>query len=360
MKTFRIIPQLRENCIIQGNKEYLSKLKVGNTIFLISDMPTKKFSIISKIEGIEYAEEPKIFIDKRILGNFGENDEVYVLKYNPAEALEIYINISDEYAVIAKGDWTPNIKPSLIDKLIDYGQEVTFLIPWEGGAPIVSTGIINSTLPNPPVYIGDKTRIFIDKSSTDELSEIKREKLVNQEERVDILEEQLSHQTLKIIRKIKQNNYPNMGQKYLFKATNPRQLFQSILNLFKGLDSIENPIEITFDDMEQDYLASSVFLNKQESGSIQLIDIEIMASGHSGTLIIWVTGESQDVITEILKSYDLRISQLKQGLEHKIEVVSAQCPECGANLPIKNIDINGIVECIYCSRVSKIPKILRY
>ena len=357
---YKLIPQFRDNGIIQGRKEDLSKFKVGDTIFLISDLPTKKYSIISKIEGLEYSNEPKILIDKRILGNFGEGDEVFILKYNPAEALEVHINVSNEHAIIAKGDWTPNIKPSLINKLIDYGQEVAFLIPWEGGAPIVTTGIINSTLPNPPVYIGDRTKIFIWKSSSEELSEIKRKKLLIQEDRVDILERQIKQKTIKLIRKIKQNNYPNKGQKYLFKATNPRQLFKSILNIFKGLDSIEDPIEESFDEREQDYLASAVFLIKQESDSIQLIDIQIMSSGYSGTLIIWVTGENEPIISETLKKYNSRIYQLQQGLEQKIEVLSAQCPECGGNLPIKNIDINGIVECLYCNRISKIPKVLRY
>ncbi len=357
---YRLIPQFRENCIIQAIKEWISEFKVGDTIFLISDLPTKKYSVISKIEAIEFAEEPKIFLDKRNLGNFGEGDEVYILKYNPAEALEVHINVSNEHAIIAKGDWTSNIKPSLINKLIDYGQEVAFLIPWEGGAPIVTTGIINSTLPNPPVYIGDRTKIFIWKSSNEELSEIKREKLLIQEDRVDILERQIKQKIIKSIREIKQNNYPNKGQKYKFKATNPRQLFKSILNVFKGLDSIEDPIEESFDEKEQDYLASAVFLTKQKLDSSQLIDIQIMGSGHSGTLIIWVTGENESIISETLENYDSKISQLQQELEQKIEVLSAQCPECGGNLPIKNIDINGIVECVYCNRISKIPKSLRY
>ncbi len=357
---YRLIPQFRENCIIKGKRERLLKFKVGDTIFLISDLPTKKYSIISKIETIEYAEEPKIFLDNRNLGNFGEGDEVNILKYNPAEALEVHINISNEHTIITKGDWTSNIKPSLINKLIDYGQEVAFLIPWEGGAPIVTTGIINSTLPNPPVYIGDRTKIVIWKSSNEELSKIKREKLLIQEDRVDILERQIKQKTIKLIRQIKQNNYPNKGQKYKFKATNPRQLFKSILNVFKGLDSIEDPIEDSFDEKEQDYLASAVFLTKQKLDSSQLIDIQIMASGHSGTLIIWVTGENESIISETLENYDSKISQLQQELEQKIEVLSAQCPECGGNLPIKNIDINGVVECIYCNRISKIPKALRY
>ena len=360
MNTYKLIPQLRDGLVIQAKKEWLLEFHIGDTIFLISNLPTKKYSVISKIEVIEYTEEPKIFIDNRNLGNFGEGDEVYILRYNPAEALEVHINVSNEYTIITKGDWTSNIKPSLINKLIDYGQEVTFLIPWEGGAPIVTVGIINSTLPNPPVYIGDRTKIFIWKNSNEELSEVKKEKLLIQEDRVDILERQINQKTIKLIRKIKQKNYPNKGQKYKFKATNPRQLFKSILNVFKGLDSIEDPIEESFDEKEQDYLASAVFLTKQESNSIQLIDIQIMASGHTGTLIIWVTGENESTISETLEIYDSRISELQQDLEQKIEVLSAQCPECGGNLLIKNIDINGVVECIYCNRISKIPKSLRY
>ena len=357
---YKIIPQLRDNCIIQGEKENLSKYKAGDTIFLISDLPTKKYSIISKIEEIQYAEDPKIFIDSRNLGNFGEGDDVYVLKYNTAEALEVHINISDYHTIITKGDWTSNVKPSLINKLIDYGQEVAFLIPWEGGAPIVTTGIINSTLPNPPVNIGERTKIFLWKSSNEELSKIKREKMEIQEDRVDILEKQIKQKTIKSIRKIKQNNYPNQGQKYKFKATNPKQLFKLILNVFRGLDSIEDPIEESFDEKEQDYLASAVFLTGQNSDSLQLIDIQIIASGHSGTLIIWVTDENETKISETLEKYDLKISELHQELEQKVEVLSAQCPECGGNLPINNVDINGVVECVYCSRISKIPKALRY
>ncbi|MFW9990149.1 MAG: hypothetical protein ACFFC3_16015, partial [Candidatus Odinarchaeota archaeon] len=62
----------------------------------------------------------------------------------------------------------------------------------------------------------------------------------------------------------------------------------------------------------------------------------------------------------ILDSYNFRISQLKKGVEQGAEVLSIQCPECGAQLPIKDIDVNGIVECNFCGRISKIPKILRY
>jgi len=360
MRKYKIIPQLRENCVIQDKSEFLSDFEIGDTIFIISNVISKKFSIISRIDDIDCSENSNIFVDKRILGDFGENDEVFVLKYNPAEALEIIISVSDDCTLISKGDWTYNVRPSLLNKLVDIGQELPFLINWEAGAPIVATGYVNSTLPNPPVYIGDRTRIYIDKNTDSELSTIKKENLIKQKERVDILEKQLEKNIIEFLKDLKRFNYPSKGQKYNFTVTNPKQLFQSILRLFHGLDFVEEPTEQIINDKEQDYLASAVILLKMEEEQHQLIDIQIIAFEFSGTLIVWVTGKDEKSIMKTLNNLDSRILKLKEGFSHKIEILNVQCPECGASLPIKNIDVNGIVECIYCNSTFKIPKSLRY
>lgn len=360
MNVYRIIPQLRDNCVIQGKKSWLSEFQEGDTIFLISNQLDKKYSIISKIEAIEFDEVPKIFIDNRNLEEFGENDEVYILKYNPAEALEVHINISNEFNIIAKGDWTSNIKPSLLNRLIDVGQEISFLIPWEGGPPIIGSGLVNYTLPSPPVSIGERTTIFLDKSSKEQLSSIKAYNIQRKIDRVDILEQQINQNTLEFIRKIKHENYPNKGQRYEFKATNPKQLFKSVLTIFNDLESIEEPNEEVFDDKEQDYLATAVFLNKSEEDGFKLIDLQVISSETSGALIIWVTAENDNIINRTLERYSTKISELKQGLEQKVEVISSQCPECGGTLSLQNINVNGMVECIFCNKTSKIPKALRY
>jgi len=360
MKTYKLISQFRDNCVIQGKKDWLLDYQRGDTIFLISSQPSKKYSIITKIEALEFSENPRILVDKRNLEEFGENDEVYILKYNPAEAIEVHINISNEFRIITRGDWTSNIKPSLLNKLIDVGQEISFLIPWEGGAPIIGSGIVNYTLPSPPVFIGERTRIFLDKSSNEELIKIKSYNMTRKKDRVDVLEKQIKQNTIEFIGKIKHENYPNKGQKYQFKATNPKQLFNLMLNIFKGLEPIEEPNEQFFDVKEQDYLATAVFLDKYDPDGFKLIDVQIMSSENSGTLIVWVTGENESIISEMLGRYDLKISELKQGLEQRVEVVSAQCPECGGTLPIKDIDMNGMIECVFCNKISKIPKALRY
>lgn len=360
MQTYKLIPQFRDNCVIQAREELLVDYKVDDTIFLISNIPTKKFSIISKIEALEIGDEPLIFIDQRNLEKFAEGDEVYILKYNPAEALEIQVSISNDFSLLTKGDWTTNIKPSLLDKLLDLGQEVSFLIPWEGGNPIVGTGLISSTLPNPPVFIGARTKILLNKLSNEELSSSKSERIKIKVDRVEILEKQIEQNVIEYIKTIKHQNFPYKGQKYQFKATNPKQLFNSVLNIFKGLEAIEGPIEKHYDDKKQDYLASAVYLYKEVPNILQLIDVQIMSNANSGTMIIWVTGENEELISETLNRYNSKILELQQGLEHRVEVISAQCPECGGDLDIKNSDINGTIECIYCSKISKIPKVLRY
>jgi hypothetical protein len=96
MNLLRIVPQLRENRIVQGKENWLSNFEVGDTKFLISDLPTKTYSIISKIEELKYANAPKLFVDKRNLSLFEEYEEVFILKYNTADALEVHLDISSD------------------------------------------------------------------------------------------------------------------------------------------------------------------------------------------------------------------------------------------------------------------------
>jgi hypothetical protein len=233
-------------------------------------------------------------------------------------------------------------------------------IPWEKSAPIVVTGFINSTLPNPPVIIGEGTKIFLEKYPNDKLTLLQQNKVKYKEARVDILEQQIKMNTIDLINEIKHQNYPFLGQKYQFKATNPQKLFSSILKLFEGLNVIEKKNEEMFDGKEQDYLGTAVFSLRKQQDDLQLIDVQVSANKYIGALLLWVTGKNEEHILETLNQYDAKITQLKEELEQKVEVLSVQCPECGGSLPIREISIDGIVECSYCGKISKIPKALRY
>lgn len=360
MDTFKIIPQLRENCVIYGDKGVLSNFRKGDSIFLISDLPHKKYSIISKIEKIIQANEKKILIDERNSEKFSEGDEVSILKYNPIEALKVNIAVKEDNTLIAKGDWTSVIKPLLYEKTIDSGQEISFLIPWEEEAPIIGRGIINSTIPAPPTYIGEKTQVIITKASEEKLFQIKKKNYHVHKKRVEILKEQINKNFIEEIKKVKQNNYPTMGVRYNCKFVNVRKLFRSILHIFKGLTFLEEPEEHHFNGDSQDYLANTVLLKNSDINNIQIIDIQIIYSKTSGSLIIWYTGKNESELLKTSKKYDIKIRQIKEILEEKVEVVNLECPECGAILPIDDIELNGLVKCDYCEMVSIIPKILRY
>jgi len=360
MKSFKIVPQLRENCAIQGPEEFLSDIRESDIIFLLKNTPTKKYSIITKVDALKIDEDPIIFIDKRILGNFGENEEVRILKYYPAEAKELILSVSTQYGIITKGEWTKVLKSPLRDKLLDYGKEITFMVPWEGGAPIVVSGIVNTTMPNPPVYVGDNTRIFVEKFSEENLSEIKKEAVAIQENRVEILEKEQEENILSDLRVMKHKNYPNIGQKYKFKATNPKKIFKTVMNIFKGLNTIEKPLEQAFDEEGQDYFASVVFLLNEGPEKTQLIDIQVLGYEKTGSLMLYVTGKTEEIIEQTLEKYDKLIKDIKEDIEPKIELLQTKCAGCGADLPLKEIDIEGYVKCKFCRNVSKIPKVLRY
>ena len=360
MKTYKLQPQLRDNCILQGKKEWFEDFEVGDTIYLLSDLPTKKFSIISRIEGFKYEDEGFIYIDKRILGNLAENDEVFILKYNPAEAKKLYMKISEDHPLIINGDWTEVIKPYLLNQLIDLGKEIMAPIPYGENPPINVYGIINSTSPPPPVMVTDQTRIFIEKLPKEKISMIEDGILSFKEERVNPLVEGIKRNTNELIQRVKEGNYPGKGITYVFKSIDPVVMAKTVLNIFSNLKIIDEPTEERFEGMDQSYLMRAVFLSKSDLNSFEIINVQIIASKNSGSLVLWISGETDEKINSVLMTYDKRISELKQILEQKIEVQSLSCPECGADLPIQQIDVNGKVTCTNCQTILYVPKSKRY
>ena len=365
MLEFRLIPQFRNNCVIQGKKELISDLKEEDTIFLLSNIPTKTFSILTKIEEITYSEENIIYIDQRILGKLAENDTVTILKHNPAEAIAVYLAISEGFTRVFSGDWTSVAKKSLENKVFDFGQEISFLIPWEDEngnqlPPIPVLGFAYSTIPPPPIKIGLQTKIYLNKFSEQKLLLIKQESLEKQEYRVNILEKEIKQNILHLIQTIKQQNYPTRATKYNFKNLNPKLLFTSIIEVFRGFRIVEETNERTFDSEDQNYLGSIVFMAEVSSDSLAIIDIQVLANNQNGALILMVTAKDDDVVYDLLNKYDMLIRKIKIGLEQKAELKIEICPSCGANLPLDKVESDGIVECGYCHNTSILPKSYRY
>ncbi len=365
MLEFRLVPQFRNNCVIQGKKELVSSFKEGDTVFLLSKIPTKTFSILTKVEGIIDSDENLIYIDQRILGKLAENDMVTILKHNPAEALTIYLAISESFSRVFSGDWTSFAKKPLENKVFDFGQEVSFIIPWEDEhgnqlPPIAISGFVYSTVPTPPIKVGLQTKIYLKKFPELQLQKIKQTGFEKQEARVNILDNEIQQNILHLMQTIKQNNYPTKANKYKFKNVNAKQLFASINEVFKGFRVVEGPTEKTFDSENQSFLGSIVYLAEETTDSLAVIDLQVLAKNQNGEVILMVTAKDNDVVYNLLNKYDLLIRKIKIGLEEKAELKVEICPSCGADLPLDDVDSDGSIECLYCHRTSIIPKSYRY
>lgn len=365
MLEFKIVPQFRNNCVIQGKKEILDIYQEGDTIFVLLNTPSKSFSVITKIEGIAHADENVIYIDQRILGGLAESDMVTILKHNPAEALAVYIAISQDFTLVGTGDWTPVIKKHVENRVFDFGQEISFVIPWEEEdgkqlPPIPVSGMVYNTIPPPPVKTGLQTKIFLNKFSEHKILQLKQDNLDKQKGRVKILEEQRKHDTLHLIQTIKQNNYPYKANKYAFENTNPKQLLAAIMEVFKGFRIVEAPAEKTFDSDNQTYLGSVVFLSEEIADSLAIIDVQVLANNQNGELIVTVTAKNDSLLFDLQQKYDMLIRKIKIGLEQKTELIIEICPNCGAKLPLENVKQDGSVECEYCYTTTLLPKTFRY
>ena len=277
----------------------------------------------------------------------------------------MYLAISEGFTRVFSGDWTSVAKKPLENKVFDFGQEVSFLIPWEDEngnqlPPIAISGFVYSTIPPPPIKIGLQTKIYLNKFSEQKLLLIKQESLEKQEYRVNILENEIKQNILHLIQTIKQQNYPTKATKYNFKNLNPKQMFASIIEVFRGFRVVEEPNERTFDSEDQNYLGSIVFMAEVSTDSLAIIDIQVLANKQNGALILMVTAKDDEVLYDLLNKYDMLIRKIKIGLEQKAELRVEICPSCGANLLLDKVESDGSVECEYCHNISILPKSYRY
>ncbi len=384
MDAFRIIPQLRKNCILQGKKETFENFKVGDTIFLITQNSEEKFSMISKIDSINYENENLIYIDKRLLDNLiNDNEEIIkntvynetvkIVRYNPSKADKIYIAIPEESTRFVSSrlftslnkDWAVMVRKSLKNQNIDFGQKFVFLLPWSDKngknlPPIPVEGTIIITLPSPPVYIGNSTEIIIKKVSRRELEGIIDESIERKRVRVSKIEQELRKEIFQKIKKIKIGNYPHKTVFYEFKKTSPQQLFHAIIEIFKGFEFIEEPKERSIEGQNQNYLGSVVFFTDEVEHSTSIIDIQVIANNKSGKLIMSITSENYENIHLYLQKYSKIIHGIKAGLEESIDLNIEFCSNCGAPLSLEKVESDGIIQCGYCHLKFIIPKSLRY
>ncbi len=324
---------------------------------LLLNAPGRQFSVATRIDAIDIqaGSQPTIIVNKNILGLINAGDNVEIFKYGVPFAEKINIALAHTMRIF-NGDWTANVRQPLEGKIIDYGNPITLVIPFESG-PITITGKINSTLPKCPVCVGPQTKVFLQKYPPKELDDIVAKGQREKELRAHVLYEELKAKSLEGVAALKSDVTAFVGDNYPFKETEPKAIFQSLLGIFTGYKPLEPPHE---SDTRESYVAYATFVHQDGLTIKNVMEAHVIATGHSGNVQVGVYSRNPSDSRAMLDILFRKIEGLKFGLKQRAESAESKCPNCGADLPLEEADAEGMVKCSSCKKRAILPKRLRH
>ena len=157
-----------------------------------------------------------------------------------AEQIEVAI---EQKTRIFDGDWTPNVRGPLQDKVIDYGNPVPLILPFQTG-PVSLAGKIATSIPKCPVFVGSQTKIFLKKYAPQQWDLLAAGAHKEREQRATVLIEAQQLQSLEGIAALKSKVSAYAGGSYKFDDTEPGSLFLALQGLFLGFKALEPPRRI--------------------------------------------------------------------------------------------------------------------
>ncbi len=328
-----------------------------DNVILLLNVPGRQYSVATRIDAIntQAGSPATIVVDKRILDLISPGDSVDILKYGVPFAEKINIALPQTTRIF-DGDWTPNVRQPLEGKVIDYGNTISVLVPFESG-PITITGKIASTIPKCPVCVGPQTKVFLKKYPTKELDSIVAEGQKEKEQRARVLFEELKAKSLEGVAALKSDVTAFVGDNYPFKETEPKAVFQSLMGIFTGYKTLEPPHESL---TNESYVAFATFVHQDGLLIKNVMEAHVIASGHSGNVQVGVYSRDSSDSRAMLDILYKKITGLQFGLKQRAETMESKCPNCGANLPIDKADVEGFVKCDSCKERSVLPKRLRH
>jgi hypothetical protein len=350
---------LRPNAAVKCDPNDVSGVKPKDNIILLLDAEGRKFSVATRLEAIEEESgaDPVIQVDSRILGQIAAGDQVDIIPYNIPFAEKIEIAIEQKTRIF-DGDWTPNARGPLQDKVIDYGNPVPLTIPFATG-PVSFAGKIATSIPKCPVCIGPQTKIFLKKYSPQQWDILVQDALKEKEHRAAVLLEELQLHSLEGIAALKSTVTAYAGDTYSFANTEPAGLFEALKSVLAGFKPLEQPKENV---TEESYVASACYYSLDSSRKVKnVIELQVTASGYSGKTVVSVYSKKEMDSRGLLSILQGKIEDLQSGLQERVETGECKCPNCGADrLPIEKADAEGYVKCDFCKQRQLIPKRLRH
>ncbi len=342
--------------IVGGSKD--APVQPKDNVILLLNVPGRQYSVATRIDAIDSTmsgSPPTIVVDKRILDLISPGDCVDILKYGVPFAEKINIALPHTTRIF-DGDWTPNVRQLLEGKVIDYGNTVTLLVPFESG-PITITGKIATTIPKCPVCVGPQTKVFMKKYKPQELDALVVEGQREKEQRARILFEELKVKSLEVVAALKSDVTAFVGDNYPFKETEPKAVFHALVGIFTGYKPVQAPHE---NETSESYVAYATFVYQEGLTIKNVMEAHVVASGHSGNVQVGVYSRNPKDSRVMLDILHKKIEGLKFGLKQRAESAESKCPNCGADLPLDEADAEGMVKCAACKKRAILPKRLRH
>ncbi|MHA2294709.1 MAG: hypothetical protein ACXAEU_25145 [Candidatus Hodarchaeales archaeon] len=353
---FKVKKVFRNGCsLVLPRSEDANNWQVS-TVMIIRKAIHPQFSVAMNVEEITQgvSDNGIIYMDKRNSGPIEDENTVLVGSITPPKAEFVHLFIPDQSRLPA-GDWSEVIRESVKEKLLDWGENLSFIVPSQLSAPYTVEGVINDTLPKSPVLVGKETKITISKHDEQTILQTHTTGQNKKQARAAVYLEQLKENTFDVLAKLKANLLDSYSKVYEFES-NPRVVYNGIKQFFTGYRVISDELKETDRAIYGSIVVAGNYVDEKPT---VLIEVHVSGKELNGKIQLWVytltEGQASKIIIEDIGP---KVRNLVEGVKEETEVVTLECDTCGYPLDWQIADDEGWIKCDACEFTSKLP--LRY
>ncbi len=354
MPSAKINPQLRTGGQLRFHKA-IESIRPGQNCVAISDIGSKKFSFNVVVKNIVEEEsvndKPVLDVDKNLVGILSQGDEVELFPYNVPMAEKIVIGLAaEQHRGFVKGDWTSTLKEPLLGKTYDIGDKVKAAIDLRNRMMIMRGNLIDS-YPEAPVKVVNGTQILLEKMPAKHMDNLRRVNDKKKQNRVDELHSLIKEELKQKVANAK-TNLTMVSDEIEFEAADPRMIDHTVDQIFIGYEKINLDVIFT----EGKYSASRSYAINLGDKIKQIIEYSITGFENHGKIVVRVYDQEEMKARKQARDLWSMISKFHEGLKEEAIGYDNECPNCGGELDLENIDEDGMARCKFCRQKSRVKE----
>lgn len=336
------------------------EVETYSTVLLLSNFPGKLNSIAVKIHKHSInndIKEPRIIIDKSILGSLTFGDKVIIKSFNPPVAKQVIIVIDSSYALV-EGDYGNKIvNPAINGQIIDVGQDIEFM--YGTNSFKIVTAQVKATFPKAPTIVNENTIFIVEKASRAALAKLRITADSSNGKRAKEYFEQLEEENFEILASIRNDTANKLEKTFTFAQTRPKSIYESFKQILglKTYKFIQDQIEIIGDNT----LASILAIPKTAKGTAPTYSIEFKLSSSLKQGVCLLTGysASPETINSVLTDIEHQLKKMSIFLKDVPQAIPDTCQGCSNRLNLQEQNEKGVVICSSCRTPNILPFALR-